>query len=92
MDNKRGQNVRKLKQPIRINAGLIVFAFIFVYIFVYVIIYFTKEHVAIYEVVEKSISENNSFSAIAIREEEVVNTSEAGYITFYKNNGAKVAV
>ena len=92
LSNNRNSNVRKLRQPIRINVGMIVFAFIFVYLFVYIIIYFTKEHVAIYEVVEKSISENNKFTAIAIRQEEVVNSDAAGYITYYLNNASRVAI
>ena len=44
----------------------------------------------IYEVIKSSISEDNEFKGVAIRDEEVVTTKEAGYVTYYAASGARV--
>lgn len=45
--------------------------------------YFFKPHIKVYEVNEGSIATDYSYHGIAIRNEEVVTASQAGYITYY---------
>ena len=87
----RTSKVREYRQPIRPNAGIVVFAFIFIYILIYALKYAYTEHIAIYEVIKSSISENNEFKGVIIRDEKVIKAKEAGYITYYAASGTRVA-
>ncbi|MBE5935950.1 MAG: hypothetical protein E7262_09200 [Lachnospiraceae bacterium] len=53
--------------------------------------FFYADHVAIYEVIKSSISENNEFKGIIYRNEEVIEAKEAGYITYYATGSTRVA-
>ena len=86
----RTSKVSEYRKPIRPNVGIVVFAFIFIYILIYALKYAYTDHVAIYEVIKSSISEDNEFKGVAIRDEEVVTTKEAGYVTYYAASGARV--
>lgn len=50
----------------------------------------TKEHVSIYEVTEKKISDDNLVRGIIIRNEKLVTSSQSGYINYYVADGTKV--
>lgn len=83
--------MREYRKPIRPNIGVVVFGFIFIYIFIYVVRYMYTDHIAIYEVIKSSISENNEFKGVIIRNEDVVTAKEAGYVTYYSASGARIA-
>lgn len=89
--SSRNRKVAKYRRPININIGAIIFFVLFLYIGINVILYMKKDHLAIYEVVEKTISDDNTCQGIILREEEVVNTSQAGYVNYYIKDGEKVA-
>ena len=91
MNNRRTSRVRDYRQPIRPNVGVIVFIFIFIYIMIYVLRFFYSDHIAIYEVIKSSISENNEFKGLIIRDEEVIKAKEAGYVTYYATGSTRVA-
>ncbi len=86
-DNK----VVKFKKRKSINIGVIVFLILFVYIAINVYIYFTKEQLSIYEVHEGTTAINNRINALILRDEEVITSSKAGYVTYYQKEGARVA-
>ena len=88
---EKSTKIVKYKKQKHINVGLIFFAFIFLYLCLYSIHYFQKEKISLYEVVEGNVTKNNSFSALAIRKEEVYYASAAGYINYFINEGAKVS-
>lgn len=75
-----------------INIGTVIFAVILVYIVFCVFTYFTSRHVVWYEVQAGSLSTNNIYEAVAIRDETVVNAVDAGYINYFAREGARVAV
>lgn len=83
--------MREYRKPIRPNIGVVIFGFIFIYILIYVMRYMYTDHIAIYEVIKSSISENNEFRGVIIRDEEVITAKEAGYVTYYSASGARVA-
>lgn len=87
----RTSKVREYRQPIRPNVGIVVFAFIFIYILIYALKCAYTDHIAIYEVIKSSISEDNEFKGVAIRDEKVIKAKEAGYVTYYAASGARVA-
>ncbi len=72
--------------------GTLVFGLILVYIIITLILYLTQKKIAGYEVVEGTISGNYRYSAISLKEEEVINTDISGNITYYAREGSKANV
>lgn len=75
----------------QINIGFIVFAIIFVYLTITVIVNLMKENISVCRVEEGKIINSASFTGVCIRDEEVINASGNGYISFYVGEGEKVA-
>ena len=92
MENNRNNNVVKYRKPLNINIGMIIFAVIFIYILICVFMYFTQKHIESFQVKEGSLSSNNIYEGIAIREEEIVTAQQAGYINYYAREGERVGV
>ncbi|MDE7113847.1 MAG: hypothetical protein K2O57_06650, partial [Acetatifactor sp.] len=84
-------NIRKYRKPLNLNIGMLIFAGIFVYVVVCVIIYFQTGHIVRYEVKKGSLATNNIYRGVVIRDETVVNTTSAGYVNYYANEGERVA-
>ncbi|WP_455718532.1 HlyD family efflux transporter periplasmic adaptor subunit [Anaerosporobacter sp.] len=89
--SSRNRKVAKYRRPININIGVIIFFVLFLYIGINVVLYLGKDHLAIYEVVSKTIADDNTCQGVILREEEVVNSTQAGYVNYYIKNGEKVA-
>lgn len=83
--------VVKFKKRRSINIGVIVFLILFVYIAINVYLYFTKEKLSIYEVHEGTTAIDNQITGIILREEKVMKSDKAGYITYFQKEGARVA-
>lgn len=71
---------------------MIIFGCIFIYILICVCMYFTSSHIVGYEVKAGSLSVNNVYKGIAIRDEEIVSSTGSGYINYYAREGGRVAV
>lgn len=80
----------KLKRKFSINIGVIIFLMIFIYVLANVIIYLGKDTLTIYRVPESKISEKFSGTAIAIREETLVESDYDGYVSYYVGAGERV--
>lgn len=83
--------VVRFRRQKKVNIGIIVFLIMFIYIAINVYIYFTKEHISIYEVQEGSTAQDNLITGLVLRDEKLVNTNTAGYITYYQKDGARVS-
>lgn len=92
MASQNQNKIVKYRKPLNINIGTVIFAVILVYIVFCVFTYFTSRHVVWYEVQAGSLSTNNIYEAVAIRDETVVNAADAGYINYFAREGARVAV
>ncbi len=75
-----------------INIGMIFFAVIALYIIISVITYFRRDHMVGYQVNEGSLSTNNIYDAVAVRQEKIVESDTAGYINYFATEGGRVAV
>ena len=84
-------NVAKFKKRKTINIGIIVFLIMFLYIAIIVYNYFTKDKLSIYEVHEGSTAIENHITGVILREEKIVSSQKAGYITYLQKEGARVA-
>lgn len=86
-----GRNITKYRRPLNLNIGMLIFAAIFVYVIICVFMYFRTEHIVGYNVVEGSLSSNKIFRGIALRTEEIVTGSDAGYVNYFAREGERVA-
>ena len=75
-----------------INIGMVFFAVMAIYIIISVITYFRKEHMVGYQVMEGSLSSNNIYTAVALRDEDIVTSDTAGYVNYFATEGGRVAV
>lgn len=90
MSRKKNQKVVKMK---RRNSRLMgIFLCIFsIYLIILFVQSFTNEHVSIYEVNKKQIADNENLRGLVLRDEEVVTSSQAGYVNYYVGEGSRLA-
>lgn len=86
--NKRVVKFRKRRS---LNIGVVIFLILFLYILINIYLYFTKDHMSIYEVQEGTTIEDNAITGLIVREETVYYSDKAGYISFFNEDGARVA-
>ncbi len=84
------EKIKKYRKPLNINIGLVIFGIIFVYIIICVFLYFTSKHVVGYEVRMGTLSVENVYKGITIREEVMIKSSDSGYVNYYAREGSKV--
>jgi len=78
----KDNNVRRFNPNSGIRFGLLIFLVIFVYIVVALINYFSRSHVESYQVKMGSLSTNNVFKGVALRDETIVRASKSGYVNY----------
>lgn len=81
---------RKRQRKIHWNIGMIIFVVIFVYIVINVIMFLGKKKLSVYKVTEDKITNTLSFTGIAIRDEELLKTTQSGYLTYYVEEGKRI--
>ena len=80
----------KGKLHIHINLGTLVFLVIVVYLMAYMLTYIGKDKLAIYEVSASDIVDNIEGTGVILRQENLVNAAQDGYINYYVQDGAMV--
>ena len=87
---KKNSNVVKFHRPIHFNLSIIICIIIFIYVLFHFFSYITTEKITIYEVAQGSIATNNEYTALALRQEEIVESDVSGYIYYYAKNRSRV--
>ena len=89
-------NSRKItKYPKNINnlnIGVVFFVAVAIYIIISVAIYLGKDRIIPYQVLEGSLSTNNTYEAIALRSEKVIPADHAGYVYYFAAEDTRAAV
>ena len=88
----QNNKITKYRRPLNLNIGMVIFATIFVYIIICVIGYFQTEHIVGYSVKEGSLTSNTIYKALALREEKIVTSTDAGYVNYFAREGERAAV
>lgn len=83
--------LEKLKNRIPLNIGTFIFGAIFVYMIISVVMYLTADHIESYQVTAGPLANNQTYTALVLRDEKVVTASASGYITYYARENSKVA-
>ncbi|MCQ2510643.1 MAG: hypothetical protein MJ116_09305 [Lachnospiraceae bacterium] len=80
------------KQPTaKLNIGTVIYGMIAFYLLVSLFLYLTAHHITSYQVKSGPLSQNEVYTAIVLREEQVVNSSGSGYISYFTGDSSKVA-
>ena len=90
MSDNKLTNIQVYRKKWNFNIGIIIFGVIFVYLVITVLTYVTAKHISVYEVREGSILRDNSYTGIIIRQEEIVDSQEDGYVNYFVTETSKV--
>lgn len=74
------------------NIGVVIFFIIIIYVLFNVFSYFTKTHIAEYQVQQGTIASNYIYQGIIIRDETVEYAPQDGFVNYYVKNASKVSV
>lgn len=89
--NANNNKVVKYRKPINFNIGMLIFVVIAIYVVICVVLYMRSNPVVGYEVKVGSLSVNNVYNGVVIRDEQIVTTQDAGYVNYYARESEKVA-
>ena len=96
-NGKGNAPVKNRRKPVQkrgpvLNIGIVVFVFIGAYIIYCFIAYLRSNPVAGYEVRVGSLTEPATFTALVIRDEEVITAEDAGHVNYYIREAERVSV
>lgn len=74
------------------NIGVVIFFIIIIYVLFNLFSYFTKTHIAEYQVQQGTIASSHIYQGIIVRDETVEYAAIDGYINYYVKNASKVSV
>ena len=92
MAARNNNNVSNIKRSHGMNFGLIIFLVIFVYIIIAIVNYFSQKHIESYQVMMGSLSSNNIYKGVALRDETIVRADKNGYVNYFAREGERVGV
>lgn len=84
--------VVKYKNPTNFNIGVVIFLIIIIYVLYNIFSYFTKPHIAEYQVQQGTIATSYIYQGIIVRDETVEYADQSGYLNYYMKNASKVSV
>ena len=94
MASKKHRKNRKIipyRRP-RNDIGKLIFGVIFLYLLINIFIYMGHEKIQFYEVSEGGIVNDRPYTGLILREEQVYNADNSGYINYYLREGKRASV
>lgn len=88
---QKNNKVERIPRRLNINIGVIIFVIMLIYTVLNVYFYISKPQIAIYEVLEQGLAQENVITGIITREEMVETSNMSGYVNYYFRDCAKVA-
>lgn len=89
---KQNKKIIKFHRMSQFNIGVIIFLIIFIYLVYNIFQYFTVEKIAVYEVSQGTITQNNIYTGTILRQEKIYTAEKSGYINYYNKDASKVGV
>ena len=71
------------------NIGTVIFGALFIYLIVMIVVYLLTDHVSSYMVTSGALSGNDTYTALALRQEQIVLAPGNGYVNYYILDSAK---
>lgn len=91
MSAKKNTRGKKSSSLFTFNIGTLIFGAILLYILISLIIYATTKHISTYQVISGPLAQNQTYTALAVRQETVVKANNDGYIRYYAREGRRVS-
>lgn len=88
---RKSKKVVRYRKPVHINMGTILFIIIMLYMVIITINFLRHNSISFYEVVEKNISDDNTYRGIILRDETLYYTDNAGYVNYYVSSGERIS-
>lgn len=85
------RSYKRDRKVLNLNIGMMVFLVILIYVVICVVMYFRTDHIVRYSVQEGSLTSNSIYTGIALRQEEIVNGQDAGYVNYFAREGERTA-
>lgn len=85
-----GKLLQLLRKTFTLNIGTLLFGVLFLYIIFSAIVYLTSTHYKTYQVISGPLSRNETYTGLALREDSVVASDSAGYLSYYAREGNKI--
>lgn len=89
--NKATKKAPQRTYTSKLNIGTVIYGMIAFYLLVTLFLYLTAHHITSYQVKSGPLSQNEIYTALVLREEQVVNSSGSGYISYFTGDSSKVA-
>ena len=81
---------KRSEQKWNINIGTIIFGALALYMIILLVITVTTDRVTPYMVTSGTLSKNETYTAVAIRQEHLVNAQASGYVRYYVPDSARI--
>ena len=91
MPRRRTDRSERASGFFSLNIGTLIFIAVLFYIIVTFVIYMTTKHTSSYQVISGPLAQNQTYTALALREETVIQSNAEGYIKYYAQESRKVA-
>ena len=88
---EKHNKTKKTASVFTLNIGTFIFGVILLYIVISLVIYATTKHISTYQVISGPLAQNQTYTALALRSENVVTANNDGYLRSYAQNGHKVS-
>lgn len=82
----------KFRPLYHLNIAVIVCVILLIYLGFHLISYLTGKRPSVYEVTAGTITQNNHYESLAIRQEKLLTTDRSGYLYYYSENSSRVGV
>ena len=90
---EEGARILPLRRGININIGLVIFLFVFLYLAYSLISFASRDNYSVFQVgLPGSLSEEQTYQALLLRNEQVVRADYSGYVDLYVQEGGRVSV
>ena len=86
------KEIVRYKSSGNFNIGVVIFFIIIIYVLFNIFSYFTKSHIAEYQVQQGTIASNHIYQGIIVRDETIEYAAYEGYINYYLKNTSKASV
>ena len=73
------------------NIGTVIFGALFIYLLIMIVVYLLSDHVTSYMVTTGTLSRNETYVALAVRQEQIARSPGDGYVNYYVLDSGKTA-
>ena len=87
---RRKFRLSDVKKVFTLNIGTVLFGALFIYMVISIFLYLISPQITSYQVTAGPLSRNQTYTALALYQEEVVVAKASGYITYYARDNSKI--